>query len=96
MCIKPSAVLLSASPIHTANMIIKFADDTTVIGLISAGYRSEIKIRAAWSSKNNLSSVFLKTNELLMEFGRNATAYVPLIIGVDYVERVDKIRFLRI
>lgn len=77
---------------YPSNMIIKFADDTKVNGLISGGYRSGIEIRTAWNSKNNLSS---KTNELLMEFGRSDTAHVPLVIGVDSMESVDKIRFLR-
>ncbi|XP_072769512.1 uncharacterized protein [Nerophis lumbriciformis] len=46
------------SPAHSDNLTVKFADDTTVVGLISRGdeaaYREEVLKLTAWSSENNL------------------------------------------
>ncbi|XP_070299883.1 toll-like receptor 13 [Salvelinus sp. IW2-2015] len=43
---------------HDSNTIIKFADDTTVVGLITANdetaYREEIRDLAVWCQDNNL------------------------------------------
>ncbi len=63
MCADPPP-LHSADPrLHTVtqptNLFIKFADDTTVVGLISnrdeTNYRSEVSRLAGWCSDNNLS-----------------------------------------
>ena len=44
---------------HTSNSIIKFADDTTVVGLISnndeTAYREEVRALGVWCQENNLS-----------------------------------------
>ena len=44
---------------HDSNNIIKFADDTTVVGLITdndeTGYREEVRDLAIWCQNNNLS-----------------------------------------
>ena len=44
---------------HSNNLIVKFADDTTVVGLIPKGdeaaYREEVLKLAAWCSENNLA-----------------------------------------
>lgn len=45
-------------PIHVSNSIIKFADDTTIVGLISgedeSAYRDEVQRLTVWCSTNNL------------------------------------------
>ncbi|KAL0150899.1 hypothetical protein M9458_053818 [Cirrhinus mrigala] len=52
----------------TSVKLLKFADDTTVIGLIQDGeesaYRQEIKELAVWCSHNNLELNMLKTVEM--------------------------------
>ena len=44
---------------HDSNTIIKFADDTTVVGLITdndeTAYREEVRDRAVWCQENNQS-----------------------------------------
>ena len=44
---------------HDSNTIIKFADDTTVVGLITdndeTAYREEVRDLAVWCQDNNLS-----------------------------------------
>ncbi len=62
--------------------LLKFADDTTLIGLIQDGdesaYRQEVKELAVWCSLNNLELNMLKTVE--MDIKRNPPALPPLII----------------
>ncbi len=54
--------------------LLKFADDTTLIGLIQDGdesaYRLEIKELTVWCSLNNLELNTLKTGEMIMNFRR--------------------------
>ncbi len=54
--------------------LLKFADDTTLIGLIQDGdesaYRQEVKELAVWCSLNNLELNTLKTVEMIMDFRR--------------------------
>ncbi|KAI3377374.1 hypothetical protein L3Q82_008562, partial [Scortum barcoo] len=69
-------------PADSSNTIIKFADDTTVIGLIKdsdeAAYREEVDRLAEWCDTNNLLLNTGKTKEL---------------IGMT-VERVNSFKFL--
>jgi hypothetical protein len=57
---------------HTSKSIIKFADDTTVVGLISnndeTAYREEVRTLGVWSQENNLSCNINKTKELIVDF----------------------------
>jgi hypothetical protein len=43
---------------HASNSIIKFADDTTVVGLVTnndeTAYREEVKALGEWCQENNL------------------------------------------
>jgi len=53
------------------NSIIKFADDTTVIGLISnneTAYREEVQHLAMWCANNNQLRNTSKTKELIVDF----------------------------
>ena len=58
--------------VHGSNSIIKFTDDTTVIGLISnnneAAYREEVQHLATWCMDNNLLLNTSKTKELIVDF----------------------------
>ncbi len=60
----------------SSNHIIKFADDTTVVGLISNNdethYREEVAQLAEWCGANNLSLNVEKTKEVVMDFRRNS------------------------
>ncbi|KAK3519114.1 hypothetical protein QTP70_016310, partial [Hemibagrus guttatus] len=78
--------------------LLKFADDTTVIGLIQDGdesaYRQEIEQLAAWCSRNNLELNTLKTMEMIVDFRRNTPALPPLTIMNSTVPTVESFRFL--
>ena len=60
---------------HTSNSVIKFAEDTTLLGLITnidqTAYREEVR---ALMEENNLSLKVKKTKELIVE-------HTPIHIG---------------
>lgn len=61
--------------LYPTNTIIKFADDTTFVGLISncneVAYRDEMCILVEWCTDNNLSLNIKKTKELVIDFRRH-------------------------
>uniref|UniRef100_A0A3P9IGT3 Reverse transcriptase domain-containing protein n=1 Tax=Oryzias latipes TaxID=8090 RepID=A0A3P9IGT3_ORYLA len=85
-------------PAHHSNTTVKFADDTTVVGLISGGdesaYRDEVDQLTMWSRENNLLLNTTKTKEVIIDFRRKKTAVSPLFISGVCVERVPDFRFL--
>ncbi len=78
--------------------LLKFADDTTLIGLTQDGdksaYRQEVKELAVWCSLNNLQLNMLKTVEMIVNFRRNRPALPPLSITNSTVTAVESFRFL--
>ncbi len=86
------------TPSHNSNLFIKFADDTTVVGLISnrdeTNYRSEVSRLAGWCRDNNLSLNVEKTKEIVVDFMRVHTQHAPLTINGATVERVSSTKFL--
>jgi hypothetical protein len=55
---------------HNSNTIIKFADNTTVVGLITdnddTAYREEVRELAVWCQDNNISLNVSKIKELIV------------------------------
>ncbi len=86
------------TPSHNSNLFIKFADDTTVVGLISnrdeTNYRSEVSCLAGWCSDNNLSLNVEKKKEIVVDFRRVHSLHAPLTINGATVERVSSTKFL--
>ncbi|KAK3509707.1 hypothetical protein QTP70_008446 [Hemibagrus guttatus] len=80
------------------NHIIKFADDTTVVGLISkndeSAYREEVQRLTAWCKDNNLSLNVEKTKEMVVDFRRAQSDHCPLNIDGSNVEIVKSTKFL--
>ncbi len=78
--------------------LLKFADDTTVIGLIKDGdmsaCRQEVEQLAVWCSLNNLELNTLKTVEMKVDFRRNPPALPPLTITDSTVAAVESFRLL--
>lgn len=66
------------------NVIIKFADDTTVIGLIrdndKTAYRKEVLDLVTWCDVNNLTMNISKTKEMVVYMRRSERVYQPLLI----------------
>ncbi len=79
------------------NHIIKFGNDTSVIGLISnndeMNYREEVAQLTEWCGANNLS-LNVRQRRLWWTLGRNSGNHPPLIIGSSTVERVSSTIFM--
>ncbi len=82
--------------------LLKFVDDTTVIGLIQDGdesaYKQKVKELAVWCSLNNLELNTLKTVEMIVDFRRTPPPPPPplplLTIMNSSVTAVESFRFL--
>ncbi|KAF7686244.1 hypothetical protein HF521_015606 [Silurus meridionalis] len=90
--------LLRSKAMHSSNHIIKFADDTTVVGLISkndeSAYREDLQRLTAWCGANNLSLNVDKMKEMVVDFRRAQSDQSPLIIDGSSVEIVKSTKFL--
>ncbi len=78
--------------------ILKFADDTTIIGLIHDGdesaYRQQVDQIVSWCSHNNLHLNIGKTVEMIVNFTKNSTCFAPLKINGCTVSSTDSFKFL--
>ncbi len=83
---------------HSSNVTVKFADDTTVIGLITdndeTAYREEVSTLTKWCQENHLSLNIDKTKELVVDFRRPSREHTPITIDKTPVERVSSFKFL--
>ncbi|KAI3352199.1 hypothetical protein L3Q82_005165 [Scortum barcoo] len=82
---------------HSSNTIIKFADDTTVIGLNDdeRAYREEVRALTSWCQYNNPHLNICTTKKLIVDFmKRQGEEHIPLSINETTVERVHSFRFL--
>uniref|UniRef100_A0A3B1IEK6 Reverse transcriptase domain-containing protein n=1 Tax=Astyanax mexicanus TaxID=7994 RepID=A0A3B1IEK6_ASTMX len=86
------------SPLHPGCHIVKFADDTAVVGCITnrdeSSYRQEVEHLEGWCRENNLCINVKKTKEMIVDFRRGQHAHLPLHIGGSAVEVVDSYRYL--
>ncbi len=84
---------------HSSTSIVKFADDTVVLGLINNGdeaaYLDEVERLTSWCQDNCLSLNVSKTKELIVDFRkRQQQPYTPLMISGTPVERVSGFKYL--
>ncbi|KAI5629763.1 gastrula zinc finger protein XlCGF28.1-like [Silurus asotus] len=82
---------------HSSNRKIKFADDTTVVGLIikndESAYRKEVQRLTAWCGANYLSLNEDKMKEMVVDFRRAQSDQSPLIIDGSSVEIIKSTKF---
>ncbi len=82
---------------HSSNVIVKFADDTTVIGLITdneeTAYREEVRTLTKWCQENHLSLNIDKTKELVVDYRRQSREHTPITIDKT-PEWVSSFKFL--
>ena len=83
---------------YSTNHMVKFADDTTLVGLITKNdethYRKEVNLLTTWCRDNNLLLNVSKTKEIVVDFRKSHTEHPPLTIDGAAVERVSSTKFL--
>ena len=83
---------------HDSNTIIKFANDTTVVGLITnndeTACREEVRDLARWWQNNNLSLNVTNTKEMIVDYRKRRTEHAPILIDGAVVEQVESFKFL--
>ena len=69
---------------HYYNTIIKFADNATVVGLITDNdktvYREVVRALAVWCQDNNLSLNVSKTKEQIVDYRKMQAKQAPINI----------------
>ena len=69
---------------HDSNTIIKFADDTTVVGPITdndeTAYREEFNDLTMWCQNNNLSLNVIKTKEMIVDYRKRRSEHAAILI----------------
>ena len=79
---------------HDSNTIIKFADDITVVGLITdndeTSYRGEVRDLVKWCQDNNV----IKTKEMIVDYMKRRTKHSPILSDGAVVEQVESFKFL--
>ena len=67
---------------HDYNILIKFADDTSVVGLITdnndPAYREEVRDMAVWCQDNNLSLNLSNTKQLIVDYRKRRAKQAPI------------------
>ncbi len=84
---------------HSSTSIVKFADDTVVLGLISnndeTAYLDEVERLTSWCQDNCLSLKVSKTKALIVDVRkRQQRPYTPLMISGTPVERMSSFKNL--
>ena len=83
---------------HDSNTIIKYADDTTRVGLITniveTSYREEVRNLVVWCQDNNLSLNVIKTKEMIVYYRKRRTEHAPIIIDQAAVEQFVNFKFM--
>ena len=76
---------------HASNSIIKFADGTTVVGLISnnddAAYREEVRTLGVWCQEINVN----KTKERTMDFRKQQRKNPPMVHPHKWSTHTDSV-----
>ena len=77
---------------------MKFAEDTTVVGLINneTAYREEVRDLTVWYKDNNLSLNVIKIKEMIVDYRKRRTEHALILINGAVVEQVDSFKFLGI
>ena len=83
---------------HDSKTIIKFADDTTVVGLITdndeTAYREEVRDLTVWCKDKNLSLNVIKTKEMIVDYRKRRNGHAPTLIDGAVVEQVESFKLI--
>ncbi len=79
-------------------LIVKFADNIAVVGLITNGdesaYRQEVEGLGLWCKENNLILNIDKTKEMIVDFWKTGTAPPPLCVDGIAAEMFPIFKYL--
>jgi hypothetical protein len=78
-------------------VMIKFADDTVIAGLIKScedNYRKAISDLVKWCDSNFLYLNAKKTKELIIDFRKSRANIEPVSVKSEEIERVDQYKYL--
>jgi DNA gyrase/topoisomerase IV subunit B len=85
---------------HDSNTTIKFAEDPTVVGMISdndeTACKEKVRDLAVWCQDNNLSLNVSKTKELIMDFRKARAEQAPINVDGAVVEWVKTFKWVGI
>ena len=83
---------------HDSVKMCKFADDTTLAGLITnadeSHYTNQVDDLVQWCDENNLLLNASKTKEIVVDFRKKSTHVPPLLINGEPIEKVETFKFL--
>ena len=83
---------------HDSKTIIKFADDTTIVDLITdndeTAYRKEVRDLTMRCRDNNLSLNVIKRKEIIVDYSKRRTEHAPILINGAVVEQIESFKFL--
>jgi hypothetical protein len=78
---------------HASNSVIKFADDTTEVGLITNN--EETAYREVWCQENNLSLNVNKTEEMIVDYRKQQREHPPYPHRMDSSGKGGKLQVSR-
>ena len=81
------------------HVIVKYADDTVILGLISndedvTTYTQEVDCFVDWCDNNFLNLNVKKTKEMIVDFSKSPNGFSPVNIKGDNVDIVDEYKYL--
>ena len=83
---------------HSSVSILKYADDTTIVGLIPEKnenhYREQITQAVTWCQNNKLQLNTSQTKELIIDFTCSPNPKAPITINSKKITIIDSVKFL--
>ena len=95
--LSPVLFTLYTSDCKSEDILIKFADDTSLTGLISSDeskYRESVGKLEEWCDDNFLELNVSKTKEVVVDFRRKPSELDPVTMKGEAVERVSSYKYL--
>ena len=95
--LSPVLFTLYTADCKSEDILIKFADDTSLTGLISndeSRYRESIENLKEWCDNNFLELNVSKTKEVVVDFRRKSSELEPVTLKSEPVERVSLYKYL--
>jgi hypothetical protein len=80
---------------HDYNTIVRFADGTTVVSLITdndeTAFREEVRDLIMWCKDNNLSLNVINIKEMIVDYRKRRTEHASILIDRAVVEQVGSL-----